>query len=177
MKGWSVRKCTGYGCVPFTQFFSQQLMCLGYNVASTYGLIGLLVLRGDYSLRELFKHITLLSSCSYEAKSNQSWTTTAAVSWVTAEVEPRIASNEGFAPTHDQEANVKLKGFDVRWENATYCHRNEEISYTKSDRYGTIRSIQAFESNVGASKWMDWQGQLSHLSCAKVWTILWLKHL
>lgn len=93
--------------IPFTQFFSQQLMCLGCNAASTYSLIGLLVLRRDYSQRELFKHITLLSSCSYEAKSNRSWTTAAAVSWVTAEVELRIASNECFTPTHDHEANVK----------------------------------------------------------------------
>lgn len=89
-KSWSVRHCIGCGCLPFAPFSSQQLMCLGYNVASTYGLIGLLVLRGDYSMRELFKHITLFSSCSSEAKSNQSWTTSAAVSWVTAEVEPRI---------------------------------------------------------------------------------------
>lgn len=97
-KSWSVRRCIGCGCLPFAPFSSQQLMCLGYNVASTNGLIGLLVLRGDYSMRELFKHITLFSSCSSEAKSNQSWTTSAAVSWVTAEVEPCIVSNECFTP-------------------------------------------------------------------------------
>lgn len=45
----------------------QQLLCLGYNVASSYDLIGLLVLRGDYSMGELFKHITLFSPCSSEA--------------------------------------------------------------------------------------------------------------
>lgn len=45
----------------------QTLMYLGYNIASTHDLIGLLELRGDCSMRELLKHITLFSPCSSEA--------------------------------------------------------------------------------------------------------------
>lgn len=85
-KSWNVRKCIGYGRVPLAQFFSHQLMCLGYNVASTYGLIELLVLRGDYSLRELFKHITLFSyTAPAKLKATKVEPPAAAVSWVTAE--------------------------------------------------------------------------------------------
>lgn len=61
-------------------------------------------------MRELFKHITLFSSCASEAKSNQSRTTAAAVSRVTAEVELCIVSNECFTPKHDQEANATVDG-------------------------------------------------------------------
>lgn len=127
MKSWSVRKCTGCGRVPFAQFHSQQLMRLGYNMASTYCLIRLLVLRGDYSTRELFKHITLFSFCSSEAKSNRSLTTTATVSWVTAEVELRIISNECFTPKHDQMQ---------RWKGLMSAERMQHIN-TKIKKYVT----------------------------------------
>lgn len=101
-------------------------------MALAYDLIGLLVPREDYSMRELFKHITVSSPHSSEGEKQVELNRRCSGLMSNGRGGAAHSKHECFTPTHDRDTKVKATDFSA--DNVTHSCKTARLIQSGTDR-------------------------------------------